>query len=117
MSYAASLARITWDPEVVGRDALLERIRLLGYGADSARLAEMGTRDAEDTFLRFFVAAVISMWVMWPTIGILYPAFARGEFADVRPSSCSPAGCRSSCCSTRAGSSSPALGERLGSGA
>ena len=85
VSYAASLARITWDPEVVGRDALLERIRLLGYGAESARLAEFGTGDAEDTFLRFFVAAVISMWVMWPTIAILYPAFARGEYAAVRP--------------------------------
>ena len=68
VSYAASLARITWDPEAVRRDDLLERIRLLGYGAESARLAEVGTRDAEDMFLRFFVAAVISMWVMWPTL-------------------------------------------------
>ena len=32
-------------------------------------------RRFEDLFLRFFVGAAVGMWVLWPTLFLLYPAF------------------------------------------
>ena len=85
VSYAASLARVTYDPEVTTAEAAAARMNLLGYRASSAR-EEAGSdegRDVQDLFLRFFVGAAIGMWVTWPTLFLLYPAFARGEYAGV----------------------------------
>jgi len=83
-SYSASLLRVTWDPAVSSLDGLLERIKLLGYGATPAREVAHARADTEELFLRAFVSAVVGMWVMWPTYFVLWPAFARGEFASVR---------------------------------
>ncbi len=83
VSYAAGLARVTWDPNGADREALIARIGLLGYRAESARLADGGTRDVEDMFLRFFAGAALDMWIMWLTLFQLYPAFARGDYASV----------------------------------
>jgi len=84
VSYAASLARVTFDPTRAARDTLLDRFALLGYRAESARIADAGTADSTDAFLRFFVGAAVGMWVLWPTLFILYPAFLSEQFAGVR---------------------------------
>jgi Cu+-exporting ATPase len=83
VSYAAGLARVTWDPSVTDSPALLERIGLLGYRAQPARLAASATTGADDLFLRFFVGASQAMWIMWPTLFLLYPAYARGEYGGL----------------------------------
>lgn len=83
-SYSASLVRVTWDPAATALDALLERIALLGYRAAPAREVAQMRGDTEELFLRAFVAAAVGMWVMWPTYFVLWPAFARGDFATVR---------------------------------
>ncbi len=84
VSYAASLARVTYDPKRVDRDALTERFSLLGYRAEPARMADAGASDSADVFLRFFVGAAIGMWVLWPTLFILYPAFLSQEYGGVQ---------------------------------
>ncbi|MHB9150753.1 MAG: heavy metal translocating P-type ATPase [Thermoleophilia bacterium] len=85
VSYAASLARVTFDPAAVDVEGVSERVRLLGYGA--SRASELGgavvSEDIQELFLRFFVSAALGMWVLWPTLFLLYPAFARGEFAEL----------------------------------
>lgn len=84
VSYAAALTRVTWDPSTTDRDAIIARVAVLGYDAEPARLAATGMADSEDVFLRFFVGAALSMWVMWPTLFLLYPAFAAGRYASVQ---------------------------------
>lgn len=83
-SYAASLLRVTWDPNTIALDAVIDRIALLGYSAVPAREAATRRGDVDDLFLRLFVSAVVGMWVMWPTWLVSWPAFARGDFASVR---------------------------------
>lgn len=83
VSYAAGLARVTWDPALTDSPALLERIGLLGYSAQPARLAASASTGADDLFLRFFVGASQAMWIMWPTLFLLYPAYARGEYGGL----------------------------------
>jgi len=88
VSYAASLARVTYDPSSIGTDAVIDRITTLGYRAEPGGLS--AGRDARDAhsgelFLRFFVSMVVGMWVMWPSLFLLYPAFLRGEYAGLRP--------------------------------
>ncbi len=85
VSYAASLARITWDPALTGRNQIIERIGFLGYEARPGRLTATSSRDVEDTFLRFFVGAALSMWGMWVKLLVLYPAYARGEYGGTLP--------------------------------
>ena len=82
-SYAASLARVTWDPETAELAAINERISLLGYSATPAREAARAKADTDELFLRLFVSGVIGMWVMWPTFFVLWPAFATGAYASV----------------------------------
>ena len=86
VSYAAALARVTWDPAVTDRAAVIERIDLFGYSAvparDAAGASDSG--DVEDVFLRFFVGAAISMWIMWPTLFLLYPAYLAQDFTSPR---------------------------------
>ncbi|NTU72153.1 MAG: HlyD family efflux transporter periplasmic adaptor subunit, partial [Coriobacteriia bacterium] len=82
-SYAASLLRVTWDPEQTALEDMLARVTLLGYRAAPARDVATGHGDTEELFLRWFVSAAIGMWVMWPTYFVLWPAFARGEYASV----------------------------------
>lgn len=83
VSYAASLARVTRLPELASEDAVLERVRKLGYGAKPAREAASGASDTADLFLRFFVAAAVGMWVSWPTWLVVWPsAVARGWGAE-----------------------------------
>jgi Cu+-exporting ATPase len=85
VSYAASIARVTYDPEVTDTAAWTDRAALLGYSLERGGLtAERSSRGAGDLFLRFFVSAVVGMWVMWPTLFLLYPAFLRGTFAAQR---------------------------------
>jgi heavy metal translocating P-type ATPase len=84
VSYAASLARVTWDPERTDQISVVGRVDLLGYQARPARLAESTSRDAEDAFLRFFVGVAVGMWAVWPTLFLLYPAFVRGQYASVQ---------------------------------
>ncbi len=87
VSYAAALARITWDPAVTNREAVLERIHLFGYSAAPARDAASpaaGDGEVEDVFLRFFVGAAVSMWIMWPTLFLLYPAYLAQDYASPR---------------------------------
>lgn len=83
VSYAASLARVTFDPSGVDVATIVERVKLLGYG--TSRASEPGgaadSGDIQELFLRFFVSAAVGMWVLWPTLFVLYPAFARGEYA------------------------------------
>ncbi len=40
--------------------------------------------DSADMFLRFFVGAAVGMWVLWPTLFVLYPAFLSAEYAGVQ---------------------------------
>lgn len=86
VSYAASLARMTFDPSEVDVARLVERVKFLGYGA--ARASEPGgvahSEDIQELFLRFFVSAALGMWVLWPTLFLLYPAFARAEYRGLR---------------------------------
>jgi P-type Cu+ transporter len=86
VSYAAALARVTWDPNVTNRAAIAERIDLFGYSATPARDAtnSSDTADVESVFLRFFVGAAISMWIMWPTLFLLYPAYLAEDFVSPR---------------------------------
>ena len=87
VSYAAALARVTWDPAVTDREGVLERIRLFGYSAVPARDAASpngGDGEVEDVFLRFFVGAAVSMWIMWPTLFLLYPAYLVEDYASPR---------------------------------
>jgi len=85
VSYAASLARVTFDPSKVDATAIVERVHLLGYSA--SRASDPGgttvSADIQDLFLRFFVSIAVGMWVLWPTLFVLYPAFARGEYAGL----------------------------------
>lgn len=88
VSYAASLARVTYDPASADTAAIVARIALLGYRAEAGGLAGAGAggeAQTRDLFLRFFVAAVVGMWVMTPTFFLLYPSFWRGEFAGLVP--------------------------------
>jgi heavy metal translocating P-type ATPase len=82
-SYAASLARVTWDPEGATLESITQRISLLGYDASPAREAARAQADTDELFLRLFVSAVIGMWVMWPTFFVLWPAFAAEAYASV----------------------------------
>jgi heavy metal translocating P-type ATPase len=83
-SYAASLARVTWDPEATTLEAVTDRVSLLGYSASPAREAARAKADTDELFLRLFISAVIGMWVMWPTFFVMWPAFSAAEFASVR---------------------------------
>lgn len=84
VSYAGSMARVTWDPAAIAAEDVVARIDLLGYSARPARetLAQRG--DVEDVFLRFFVSVAVGMWVMWPTLLVLYPAYVRGTSGSTR---------------------------------
>jgi len=84
VSYAASLARVTYAPERTEPDELRDRIGLLGYRAEPARLTDAAATDSADMFLRFFVGAAVGMWVLWPTLFVLYPAFLSAEYAGVQ---------------------------------
>jgi Cu+-exporting ATPase len=87
VSYAASLARVTYDPTVTDASTLTDRAALLGYTLAPGGLAADGLapgRATADLFLRFFVSAVVGMWVMWPTLFLLYPAFLRAGYAGQR---------------------------------
>ncbi len=83
-SYAASLARVTWDPESTdaGRDHATHLAAGL-LGASPAREAARAKADTDELFLRLFVSGVIGMWVMWPTFFVLWPAFATEAYASV----------------------------------
>ena len=83
-SYAASLARVTWEPDATELATITERISLLGYSAVPAREAARARADTDELFLRLFVSGVIGMWVMWPTFFVLWPAFAVGGYAGVQ---------------------------------
>lgn len=88
ISYAASLARVTYEPQVADTDALIARISMLGYRAQPGGLASAGLGGEEDTrdlFLRMFVSLVVGMWVMWPTFFLLYPAFWHGAYDGLLP--------------------------------
>jgi heavy metal translocating P-type ATPase len=82
-SYAASLARVTWDPEGATLESITDRISLLGYSASPAREAARAKADTDELFLRLFVSAAVGMWVMWPTFFVLWPAFATQAYASV----------------------------------
>ncbi len=112
VSYAASLARVTYDPARTEPDELRDRVGLLGYRAEPARLADAAATDSADMFLRFFVGAAVGMWVLWPTLFVLYPAFLSAEYAGVQRVELSRPSGRSWCCSTPAGRSSRARGAR-----
>lgn len=85
VSYAASLARITYDPSAVSAADASARIALLGYRAMSIREAPSADegQDIQDLFLRFFVGVAVSMWVTWLTIFLLYPAFAQAHYVGL----------------------------------
>ena len=63
------------------------RIALLGYSR-RARRATRGPRrprrHRRTLFLRFFVAAAVGMWVMWPTLFVPWPAFATRGLRGAR---------------------------------
>ena len=86
VSYASSLARVTFDAGTTSIDEIVDGIGVLGYRASRSRDVALGDdqRDVQDLFLRFFVGAVVSMWVMWPTLFMLYPAYASGTFGTQR---------------------------------
>ncbi len=86
VSYAASLARVTRDPEVVGEHEVLKRISVLGYKAVPSReAAGAEAHGTSDLFLRFFVAAAVGMWVSWPTWLVIWPAASRVGWGTERP--------------------------------
>ncbi len=112
-SYAASLARVTWDPEQTRLDSITERISLLGYSAVPAREASRAPADTDELFLRLFVSGVIGMWVMWPTFFVLWPAFSVGAYASVQTYELFVGDSLGAwCCSTGAGRSWSARGGR-----
>jgi Cu+-exporting ATPase len=86
VSYAASLARVTYSPEETDASAIVERVALLGYTAEPGGLAGAppGERRTAELFLRFFVSLVVGMWVMIPTFFVLWPRFATGSFSGLR---------------------------------
>lgn len=85
VSFAASLARVTYDPAVAAAEDLALRIAALGYSAaPAADLAALGDpSDTADVFLRFFVAAAVGMWVLWPTLFLQWPAYGHGDYAEL----------------------------------
>ncbi|MDO8962912.1 MAG: heavy metal translocating P-type ATPase [Coriobacteriia bacterium] len=88
VSYAASLARVTYEPASVDGDAIAARITLLGYRAEPGGLGSAGhggEDETRDLFLRFFVSMAVGMWVMTPTFFLLWPSFWRGEYAGLMP--------------------------------
>ena len=92
-SYAASLARVTWDPEQTRLDAITERIALLGYSRRPRARGLAGRRPTPTSCsCGSSSPAVIGMWVMWPTFFVLWPAFAVGRLRErADRTSCSPA--------------------------
>lgn len=80
VSYAGSMARVTWDPDTLRAEQISSRISMLGYSAHPAREILAPRSDVEDVFLRFFVSVAVGMWVMWPTLFVLYPEYAHGVF-------------------------------------
>lgn len=84
VSYAGSMARITWDPAITSTEHIAKRVGMLGYSARPAREVLASSAGVEDVFLRFFVSVAIGMWVMWPTLLVLYPAYAAGEYGSER---------------------------------
>lgn len=84
VSYAAGLARISYDPTLTSAADIAERVRVLGYGATPAREASAPDRGVEDVFLRFFVSAVVGMWVMMPALFVFYPAYAVHDYSSAR---------------------------------
>ena len=84
VSYAGSLARVTWDPAITSTDDITARVGMLGYAARPAREVLASSAGPEDVFLRFFVSVALGMWVMWPTLLVLYPAYVAGDFDSER---------------------------------
>ena len=84
-SYAASLARVTWDPE---HDRIWSRSpnasRCWATRQSPHARPPRAPADTDELFLRLFVSAVIGMWVMWPTFFVLWPAFSAGAYASVQ---------------------------------
>lgn len=78
VSYGASLARVTFDPALVGITDVRRRVELLGYAVRDVGDDQDDAADVQDLFLRLFVGVVVNMWVMWPTLFVLYPEFSRG---------------------------------------
>ncbi len=84
VSYAGSMARVTWDPRHVSAEEIAERVSVLGYASHPAGEALAPRAAVEDVFLRFFVSVAVGMWVMWPTLFVLYPAYVHGVFGTER---------------------------------
>jgi len=84
VSYAGSMARVTWDPTITSTEDITERVGMLGYAARPAREVLSSSAGVEDVFLRFFVSVALGMWVMWPTLLVLYPAYVAGDFGGER---------------------------------
>ncbi|MDO8987407.1 MAG: cation transporter [Coriobacteriia bacterium] len=80
VSYAGSMARVTWDPESLHAEEISSRISMLGYSAHPAQDVLAPKSDVEDIFLRFFISGAAGMWVMWPTLFVLYPEYVHGVF-------------------------------------
>ncbi len=85
VSFASSLARVTYEPGKLSTDVLWDRVRLLGYKPDKASgMLGADSREASDLFVRLFAGAVSSMWVMWISLFMLYPAYLHAQYSAAR---------------------------------
>ncbi len=84
ISFASERGRMSYDPDIIDPDEVLEQLKKLGYKAKSLNdLAEQEvTRLQDKTFLQFLTAAAFEMWIMILYLVQLYPRYALGEYAD-----------------------------------
>ncbi|MDZ7687483.1 MAG: heavy metal translocating P-type ATPase [Halobacteriales archaeon] len=86
-SYASEMAKLTYDPEVMSRDELVETVEGFGYRAHDAE--EEGTRDDEIAELltigRLVIGGWLGMMVMVWYFVFLYPEYLGLEALVERP--------------------------------
>lgn len=85
VSFASGLARVTYSPDKATSDDLWRRVELLGYRPEKASgMPEANSAEAGDLFVKLFAGVAATMWVMWMSIFLLYPAYMRADYSSVR---------------------------------
>ncbi|MCL6471878.1 MAG: cation-translocating P-type ATPase [Firmicutes bacterium] len=85
VSFASGLARVTYDPNKANTNIIWDRVSILGYRpTKSADMFRADGVEASALFIRLFTGAVVSMWVMWFSIFLLYPAYLNNDYAAIR---------------------------------
>ncbi|HMK61295.1 MAG TPA: heavy metal translocating P-type ATPase [Dissulfurispiraceae bacterium] len=80
VNYATNMARIRWDPSVLGVETILERIRAVGYSPKPFTESEgfkARKSETKDLLLRFGTAAFLSSQLMIYSIA-LYAGYFQG---------------------------------------